>query len=113
MAKSDGFEYWCLAAWNRAILIKAFDASKHFGSSELLEIKETKIDKIFFPHITPNLTEKQLQAMKLAIKNGYYKFPKQTNLEQLAKQIGISKETFFEHLAKAESKIIPFLTENT
>jgi len=113
IAKSDGFEYWCLAAWNRAILIKAFDASKHFGSSELLEIKETKIDKIFFPHITPDITDKQLQAMKLAIKKGYYKFPKQINLEQLAKELEISKETFFEHLAKAESKILPFLTENT
>lgn len=111
--RSDGFEYWCLAAWNRELLIKAFDASKHFGSSELLEIKETKVDKIFFPHITPNITDKQLQAMKLAIKKGYYKFPKQINLENLSKEMKISKETFFEHLAKAESKILPFLTENT
>ncbi len=111
--KSDGFEYWCLAAWNKQILIKAFDASKHFGNSELLEIKETKIDKIFFPHITPDITDKQLQAIKLAIKRGYYKSPKQVNLKDLAKEMKISKETFFEHLAKAESKILPFLTENT
>ncbi|MBM3234219.1 hypothetical protein FJZ19_03935 [Candidatus Pacearchaeota archaeon] len=111
--KPDGFEYWCLAAWKRELLIKAFDASKSFGSSELLEIKESKINKIFFPHITPDITEKQLQAIKLAIKRGYYKFPKQINLEKLAKETGISKETFFEHLAKAESKILPFLTENT
>ena len=46
------------------------------------------------------------------IKEGYYKFPKHTNLEKLAKLNNISKETFFEHLAKAESKVIPFLTEN-
>ena len=112
IVKQDGFEYWCLASWNRNTLIKAFDASKHFGSSGLLEIKKSKIDKIFLPHITPDITDKQLQAIKLAIKHGYYKFPKQTNLEKLAQEIGISKETFFEHLAKAESKILPFLTEN-
>lgn len=112
MIKSDGFEYWYLAAWNKSTLIKAFRASKSFGSSKLLEIKETKIDKIFLPHITPKITDKQLGAIKLAIKKGYYKFPKQTNLEKLAKKMKISKETFFEHLAKAESKILPFLTEN-
>lgn len=112
MIKPDRFEYWCLAAWNRNTLIKAFNASKHFGSSDLLEIKETKIDKIFLPHITPDITDKQLQAIKLAIKRGYYKFPKQTDLRNLAREMKISKETFFEHLAKAESKILPFLTEN-
>jgi len=112
MIKPDGLEYWCLAAWKKSTLTKAFNASKSFGSSELLEIKESKIDKIFLPHITPNITDKQIQAIKLAIKRGYYKFPKQTNLEKLAKEMKISKETFFEHLAKAESKILPFLTEN-
>jgi predicted DNA binding protein len=113
MIKPDGFEYWCLASWNRSTLTRAFNASKFFGSSEILEIKETKIDKIFLPHLTPNITEKQLHAIRLAIKNGYYKSPKQTNLKKLAKEMKISKETFFEHLAKAESKILPFLTENT
>lgn len=112
MIRPDGFEYWCLASWKKSTLIKAFDASKHFGTSELLELRETKIDKIFFPHITPNITEKQLKAMKLAIKEGYYQFPKKTNLEKLAKLSNVSKETFFEHLAKAESKVNPFLTEN-
>lgn len=112
MIKSDGFEYWCLAAWNKEIVIRAFNASKHFGNSGLLEVRETKIDKIFLPHITPNITEKQLQAIRLAIERGYYESPKKINLEQLAKEIKISKETFFEHLAKAESKILPFLTEN-
>lgn len=110
--KPDGFEYWNLASWNRNLLVRAFNASKEFGSSELLQLKETKIDKIFFPSITPKITDKQLQAIKIAINNGYYKFPKQTNLEKLAKKVNISKETFFEHLAKAESKILPFLTEN-
>jgi len=112
MIKPDGFEYWCLAAWKRDILMKAFTASEHFGSSSLIEIKETKINQIFLPHITPEVTDRQLQAIKLAIKMGYYQFPKKTNLEKLAKEIKISKETFFEHLAKAESRILPFLTEN-
>lgn len=110
--KPDGFEYWNLAAWERSTLIKAFEASKAFGSSELLEIKKTKVEKIFLPHITPEITDKQFYAITLAIKRGYYKFPKQTNLERLAKEMKISKETYFEHLAKAESKILPFLTEN-
>jgi len=112
LIQRDGFECWYLTSWKREILTKAFGASKHFGNSELLEIKEMKIEKIFFPHLTPNLTDKQLNSIKLAIKRGYYKFPKQINLEKLAKEMKISKETFFEHLAKAESKILPFLTEN-
>ena len=57
------------------------------------------------------INPKQLKAIKLAIRKGYYKFPKQTSLKELSKEMKISKETYFEHLAKAESKILPFLTE--
>lgn len=112
MIKPEGFEYWCLASWNREVLMKAFSASKHFGSSELLEIKQTKIDSIFLPHINPGLTEKQMKAIKMAISKGYYQFPKKTNLQKLAKESEVAKETFFEHLQKAESKILSFLTGN-
>ena len=109
--KPDGLEYWFLASWNRNILIKAFEASKSFGNSELLNLNHGKVEKIFFPLITPDITDKQLKAIKLAIRKGYYKFPKQTSLKELSKEMKISKETYFEHLAKAESKILPFLTE--
>ena len=53
------------------------------------------------------LTEKQKQALELAIKHEYYSWPKGITLEQLAEKIGVSRSVFQEHLRKAEEKIMP------
>jgi predicted DNA binding protein len=55
------------------------------------------------------MPEKQKQAMNLAIKNGYYNYPRKTNLDNLAKIAKVSKQTFQENLRKAENKLIPSL----
>ncbi len=60
-----------------------------------------------------SLTEKQLAALVIAHSNGYYNFPRQTNVKNLAALKRIPRTTFQEHLQKAESKLltslIPFL----
>ncbi|MFW9831454.1 MAG: helix-turn-helix domain-containing protein [Candidatus Thorarchaeota archaeon] len=60
-----------------------------------------------------SLTQKQLAALLVAHSNGYYQFPRQTNVKNLAALKHIPRTTFQEHLQKAEGKlvssIIPFL----
>jgi predicted DNA binding protein len=60
-----------------------------------------------------SLTEKQQAALLTAHSNGYYRFPRQTNVKNLAAMKRIPRTTFQEHLQKAESKLVsslvPFL----
>ena len=60
-----------------------------------------------------SLTEKQLAALVMAHSNGYYNYPRQTNVKNLAALKRVPRTTFQEHLQKAESKLLsslmPFL----
>ena len=59
----------------------------------------------------PNLTDKQKNALSLAIEGGYYGYPRRITLEKLGKIQGMSYSTYQFHLRTAEKKIMPFLNE--
>jgi len=82
-------------------LEKSFEAKIHY-------IQEKKIKNISIMQENPDLTDKQKQAMNLAIKHGYYNYPRKTDVKKLAKLSGLSFSTFHAHLRKAEQKLLPF-----
>lgn len=49
---------------------------------------------------------RQLEALRLAVDNGYYEQPRGTSIEELATQTTVARATFEEHLRKAENKLI-------
>lgn len=108
--RSDGFEDWELACWDKETLMKIMDVPVF--RVELKSIKNVKIDNIFIPHIYPKLSQKQREAIELAVKNGYYEYPRRIDLEKLAKLTNVKRQTFQENLRRAEKKIVPFLTES-
>ncbi len=57
------------------------------------------------------MTQKQIEALTLACKEGYYTSPRTVTTEELAKRFGTSRPTFEEHLRKAENKVIQVLFE--
>jgi predicted DNA binding protein len=59
--------------------------------------------------VLPKLTNKQKQALDLAMKYDYYEYPRKIKLEKLAKFMKISLSTYQAHLRKAERKILPFV----
>ena len=79
---------------------------------KLIYIKKTKLNNIFIPRIFPNISEKQTQALELAVKQGYYEFPRKIKLEELAKLSKVKRQTFQENLRRAERKLIPYLVES-
>jgi predicted DNA binding protein len=106
---SDGWEYYEFASFNRNILmnfIKILEKHYHFA---LLNLKETKKYELYIPKLLPKLSEKQKNAISLAVQNGYYNFPRKIDIIKLSKLSKISFSTFREHLRKAESKLIPLM----
>lgn len=109
---TDGFEIVNVACWERKPLenlIRALKRNKTTTYFEILKFINRKMDDIYISRLLPSLAQKQDKAVKLAFKNGYYKFPRKTNLDRLAKMAGVSKPTFRENLRKAEAKLMPKL----
>lgn len=105
---SDGWEYWEVACLDRKELNKLIQsATKHY-SGKLFSIIEEKLKRITSLELMPHLTEKQLEAAKIAYKNGYYNYPRELTIPQLAKSIKKSYSTFQENLRKAENKILEY-----
>jgi len=103
---TDGWEYWEVACLNREKLNGLIQAAiKHYHGS-LTSLKQEQIKSVASLEIAPNLTEKQLEAIKIAYKNGYYRYPRKLTIPQLAKSIKKSYSTFQENLRKAENKLI-------
>ena len=110
--KTDSTELWEMACWEKEPLMQILERLPKEFQIKLKSITQTKIDELFLPHIMPKLSEKQEHAIHLAVKRGYFDFPRKANLDQLAKEMKISKPTLQQHLRIAEKKLVPFLTEN-
>jgi predicted DNA binding protein len=112
VVKPDGFEYLEVAALDKRVLTEFLKIAQKWVDIKLQKISKEKVRDLYIPHVMPDITEKQKFAIKLAYKNGYYAYPKQIEVQQLAKIAKLSPSTFQEHLRKAEHKLIPFFLEN-
>jgi predicted DNA binding protein len=52
------------------------------------------------------LTEKQRQAMELAYYNGYFERPREHDATEVASKLGVSRQTFTQHLRAAQRKVL-------
>jgi predicted DNA binding protein len=110
--KPDGFQYLEVASWNKQNLTEFIKKASKLINLELSQIKQGKITDFYIPHAMPALTEKQKNTIIKAYENGYYKYPKKTNIDRIAKQIKSSPSTIQEHLRKAEEKLLSYMLEN-
>jgi len=107
----NGQEFITIGSFNRKSLEKVIKTLHRFGETKLIYIKEKKIKNISIIQLHPELTLKQKQAIELAIKYGYYKYPRKIELKKLAKLMKISYSTYQAHLRKTEQKLLPFFFE--
>lgn len=108
-----GSESWEIGSWDEVIL-RNFIVSlqkEHFDV-KILKLQNEKINEIYFPQVMPFLTKGQKRALEIATQRGYYDYPRNVELIDMAKEAGISLSTFREHLRKAEKKIMPDLIRN-
>ncbi len=104
----QGYEYWEVASYDRGVLTGFLEGleGQHFEHIEMLRLKDTSLNNVYFPAVAPELTERQKRAFDLAVEEGYYDIPKRTDLKELAGTMGISLATYQEHLRRAESKVM-------
>lgn len=105
---SQGREIWSIASSNRENLIEFSKILYEIRNSKMKFLKQKELTSISITQITPKLTSKQNEAMKLAIENGYYSTPRKIDLKTLAQKFNSSFSTFQVHLRKAENKLIPY-----
>jgi len=60
---------------------------------------------------TLNLTEREFQVLKKAYEEGYFEWPRRIDLNNLAKELNLSKPTVLEYIRKAERKILKHYLE--
>ena len=105
---NEGYENWEIASHKREELTKFMNNVETLVDEfELLSLRNTPLQNIYFPKVMPKLTGLQKKALEFAIHEGYYETPKRTSLRALAKLSKVSLATYQKHLQKAESKIIP------
>lgn len=107
---SQGRYHYYLGSWQREELNKLISHVKSNYNFKFKKIVQEKLSNISILGLQPNLTEKQSNSYELATKEGYYEYPKQIDLKQLAKLSKISYSTFQQHLKYAEKKISKFFS---
>lgn len=89
------------------IIFESREAFRKFLDIITLDIRIVGIRDVGLKeHLPEDLTEKQLEALNLALKEGYFNTPKGIDLSELSARMKVSKATFLEHLKKAERKIL-------
>ena len=106
----DGFEYWELGSWDKKQLVDFYNKTKKIATVELLKLKQ-EFPAVFIQKAVPKLTAKQRTALELALEFGYYKYPREISVEELAKRVKMPRTTFQEHLRKAEEKVMNLVIE--
>lgn len=102
---NNGKYHFHIGSWERKDIEELLKLGEKLPQYKLITLKQEKIDDVSVTKLRSDLTEKQKNTMELAVKNGYYEFPKRITLKELAKIAGISYSTFQQHLSYAEKKI--------
>lgn len=58
------------------------------------------------------LSARQLETVRLAFVLGYYRYPRECEGRDIAKQLGVTPSTVHDHLRKAEQRIMRNLFAN-
>ena len=91
-----------LLAPDQTAFRKAFEnLRKGFSNVRVLNVRRSPEGSL-----GPNLTRKQLDAVRVAVADGYYEIPRKNEIEKLAKKLKIKRVAMQERLRRAERSIM-------
>ena len=108
-----GEEYWTVGSWDKQDLMEFVDLFEKTHNGMMLSVTQKKITNFSLVSLHPKMTFKQKKAMELAIRKGYYDYPRKIDVKDLARLAGLSFSTYQVHLRKAEHKLIPSFFEKS
>jgi predicted DNA binding protein len=108
----EGWEFYRIVAFSQKDVRNLFDELEKFATVEIISrksvedhsVRETFV--ISTSSLIGGLTTLQIRALAAALDFGYYRVPKKTTAEEIAKQLGVPRTTYEEHLRKAEGKVL-------
>ncbi len=87
---------------------------KHKREFRILSVKEIRTGGQEIPKVSwrRELTPRQLEAVQLAYRKGFYYYPRRVHIAELAGEAKLSRSTYQEHLRLAEVKLIRSLMQS-
>lgn len=108
----QGWEHYTVIAFDESdvrSLLSELDSARDIDVLSKTALKERRIpDSTLFStdRLFDGLTARQLEALRVALDNGYYDQPRGASVEELAARTTVARATFEEHLRKAENKLV-------
>ena len=107
-----GWEHYTVIAFEESAIQAIYEEIE--SDREIEVLSKTGLEETQIPHtmlapvdqLFDSVTHRQLDALQLALDNGYYEQPRQTSVDNLAAQTSVARSTYEEHLRKAENKLI-------
>ena len=108
----QGWEHYTVIAFDEDAIRAVYDDLE--SDREIDVLAKTGLEETQIPHtmLSPvdqlfdRITSRQLDALQLALDNGYYEQPRRASIVDLAEQTSVARSTYEEHLRKAENKLI-------
>lgn len=113
---TNGHEYWTVLAranrLNQTLEKLRYDHNVNVMAINEITPSEGIVFTDFVDEIYDTLSDRQLEALLTAKREGYYSWPREVNAEEVADEFGVAGPTLLEHLRKAERKMmVPLLEE--
>ncbi len=109
---TGGWEWYRVVAFSERDLRNLFKDLDKDCNVEILSktaISEESVRETFpvsTATLLGKLTSRQLQALVMALDNGYYNIPRTATAGEIAQRLRIPRTSFFDHLRKGENKVL-------
>jgi predicted DNA binding protein len=106
---NGSFELHSLLAPQKRSFVKLRSVlERHHREFKVLSVKEIHTGDQRIPRVSwrRELTPRQLEAVELAYRKGFYYYPRRVHIAELAGEAKLSRSTYQEHLRLAEVKLI-------
>ena len=108
----DGYEWYRILAFDHSDLTRLFGSLSKWGDAEVVskerlsEGSARDTTTVSMRSLLGGLTQKQLDALLVALSAGYYDSPRKTRTVDIARLTRAPRTTYETHLRKAEGKVL-------
>lgn len=112
-----GREFFDLIIRNRERLIRLVELLEPVGDVAIERVRPqvetaTLPSQVAWNSLLGDLTDRQFEALSLAVESGYFAVPREATLSDVADAMGVEKSTAGEHLRRAMDSVAGFVVEH-